>query len=39
MAKLQSSADDEITRETLVTEGGEIVNPRLREFFQLAGQA
>jgi len=33
--KLHSDADDEITRETLVTQGGEIVNPRLREFFGL----
>ncbi|MGD0360475.1 MAG: NAD(P) transhydrogenase subunit alpha [Bryobacteraceae bacterium] len=37
--KLHIGADDEITRETLVTQGGEIVNPRLREFFQLTGQA
>jgi NAD(P) transhydrogenase subunit alpha len=34
--KLHTDADDEITRETLVTQGGEIVNPRLREFFALA---
>jgi NAD(P) transhydrogenase subunit alpha len=34
--KLHTDSDDEITRETLVTEGGEIVNPRLREFFALA---
>jgi len=27
--------DDEIVRGTLVTEGGEIVNPRVREFFAL----
>jgi NAD(P) transhydrogenase subunit alpha len=33
--KLHTDADDEIARETLVTEGGEIVNPRLREFFAL----
>jgi len=32
-----SASDDEIARETLVTEGGEIVNPRLREFFSIAG--
>ena len=31
--KLHTDTDDEITRETLVTKGGEIVNPRLREFF------
>jgi NAD(P) transhydrogenase subunit alpha len=34
--KLHTGADDEIARETLVTEGGEIVNARLREFFGLA---
>jgi NAD(P) transhydrogenase subunit alpha len=34
--KLDADADDEITRQTLVTQGGEIVNPRLREFFALA---
>ena len=34
--KLHTDADDEIARETLVTEGGEIVNPRLREFFALS---
>jgi NAD(P) transhydrogenase subunit alpha len=33
--KLHTDADDEITRETLVTQGGEIVNPRVREFFAL----
>jgi NAD(P) transhydrogenase subunit alpha len=33
--KLHTDADDEIARETLVTEGGDIVNPRLREFFAL----
>ncbi|MGE5112147.1 MAG: Re/Si-specific NAD(P)(+) transhydrogenase subunit alpha [Acidobacteriaceae bacterium] len=33
--KLQLNMDDEITRETLVTRGGEIVNPRVREFFKL----
>jgi len=33
--KLHTDVDDEITRETLVTEGGEIVNPRVREFFGL----
>ncbi len=31
--KLQLNLDDEIVRETLVTHGGEIVNPRVREFF------
>src|SRR5580704_15303194 len=33
--KLQLNLDDEITRSTLVTQGGEIVNLRLREFFNL----
>ena len=33
--KLQLNLDDEITRSTLVTQGGEIVNPRVREFYSL----
>jgi NAD(P) transhydrogenase subunit alpha len=33
--KLQLNLEDEITRETLVTQGGEVVNPRVREFFGL----
>ena len=33
--KLQLNLEDEIIRETLVTQGGEIVNPRVREFFAL----
>ena len=33
--KIEIDTSDEITRETLVTEGGEIVNPRVREFFSL----
>ena len=33
--KLQLNQQDEIIRETLLTHGGEIVNPRVREFFQL----
>lgn len=33
--KLQLNMEDEITRETLVTRGGEVVNPRVREFFSL----
>ena len=33
--QLQIDAKDEIIRETLLTQGGEVVNPRLREFFQL----
>ena len=34
--KLQFNMQDEITRETLVTRGGEIVSARVREFFKLA---
>ena len=33
--KLNLNLDDEIVRSTLVTQGGEIVNPRIREFFSL----
>ncbi len=33
--KLQLNLGDEIVHETLVTRGGEIVNPRLREYFSL----
>jgi len=33
--KLQMNLNDEIIRETLVTQSGEIVNARLREFFNL----
>ena len=33
--KLSLNMDDEIVRSTLVTQGGEIVNPRIREFFSL----
>jgi NAD(P) transhydrogenase subunit alpha len=33
--KLQLNQQDEIVRETLVTNGGEIVNTRVREFFKL----
>jgi len=33
--KLQLNPQDEIMRETLVTNGGEIVNARVREFFKL----
>ena len=33
--KLQLNLEDEITRETLVTRGGEVVNARVREFFSL----
>jgi len=34
--KLQLNMDDEIIRETLLTRGGALVNPRVREFFGLA---
>ncbi len=33
--KLQLDWEDEIVRETLMTRGGEVVNPRVREFFSL----
>src|SRR5246127_3194556 len=33
--KLNLNLEDEIVRETLLTRGGEIVNPRVREFFAL----
>ena len=33
--KLHAGTEDEIAHETLVTQGGEIVNPRVREFFSL----
>jgi H+-translocating NAD(P) transhydrogenase subunit alpha len=37
--KLQLNLEDEIVRETLVTHGGEVVNPRVREFFGMAAPA
>jgi NAD(P) transhydrogenase subunit alpha len=37
--KLQLNLDDEITRETLFTRGGEVVNSRVREFFALPAPA
>lgn len=37
--KLQLNRQDEIIRETLVTNGGEIVNTRVREFFKLPALA
>jgi len=37
--KLQLNLQDEITRETLVTNAGEIVNARVREFFKLSALA
>jgi len=33
--KLAPRMDDEIVRETLLTHGGELVNPRVRQFFSL----
>jgi NAD(P) transhydrogenase subunit alpha len=33
--RLQLNLDDEIVRETMLTRGGEVVNPRVREFFSL----
>jgi NAD(P) transhydrogenase subunit alpha len=33
--KIEINPEDEITRETLVTQGGEVVNARVREFFSL----
>src|SRR5215813_11283097 len=37
--KLQLNSEDEIIRETLVTNQGEIVNERVREFFQMPALA
>jgi NAD(P) transhydrogenase subunit alpha len=37
--KLQLNLQDEIIRETLVTRDGEIVNPRVREFYKLPSLA
>lgn len=37
--KVQINEADEIHRETLVTRGGEIVNPRVREFFGMPAPA
>lgn len=34
--KLQLNLEDDITRETLLTRGGEVVNARVREFFGMA---
>ena len=36
--KLQINLEDEITRDTLLTRGGEVVNTRVREFFSLPAQ-
>jgi H+-translocating NAD(P) transhydrogenase subunit alpha len=37
--KLQLNLDDEIVHETVVTRGGEVVNPRVREFYSLPALA
>jgi NAD(P) transhydrogenase subunit alpha len=37
--KLQLNEQDEIIRETMVTRDGEIVNPRVRDFFKLPAVA
>jgi NAD(P) transhydrogenase subunit alpha len=37
--KLQMNLQDEIARETLIINGGEIVNARVREFFKLPALA
>lgn len=37
--KLQINLEDEITRSTIVTQAGEIVNPRVREFYNLPALA
>ena len=37
--KDQLNMQDDIVSSTQVTEGGEIVNPRIREFFQLPALA
>ena len=37
--KLQLNLQDEIIRETLITNGGEVVNARVREFFKLPALA
>jgi H+-translocating NAD(P) transhydrogenase subunit alpha len=37
--KLRLDTSDEIVRETLLTQGGEVVNKRVREFFSLPALA
>jgi len=37
--KLRIDTDDEIVRETLLTQGGEVVNKRVRDFFSLPALA
>ena len=38
-SKLQLNLQDEIVRETLITNGGEVVNARVREFFKMPALA
>jgi NAD(P) transhydrogenase subunit alpha len=33
--KLNLNVEDDIIKSTLLTQGGEVVNPRVREFFSL----
>jgi NAD(P) transhydrogenase subunit alpha len=33
--KLQLNLQDEIIRETMITNGGEVVNARVRDFFKM----
>jgi len=37
--KLQLNLQDEIVRETMITNGGEVVNARVREFFKMPALA
>lgn len=37
--EVQVDMDDEITRETLLTDGGKVVHPRFREMLEIGGQA
>jgi H+-translocating NAD(P) transhydrogenase subunit alpha len=37
--KLQLNLQDEIIRETMITNGGEVVNARVREFFKMPALA
>jgi hypothetical protein len=37
--KLQQNMQDEIIRETMVTNAGEVVNARVREFFKMPALA
>jgi NAD(P) transhydrogenase subunit alpha len=37
--KLQLNLQDEIIRETMITNGGEVVNARVRDFFKMPALA